>query len=262
MVGRYPAAEWVPWRYISDSGQPAYFKGANRPEAVVLHVMQGYMSTARQWAIAGHYGASWHFSVGRGGSVMQHLEFEDGGYHAGIPNTAPTPTWALWKGHGVNVNLYTIGIEHEGFSGDGFTEAQRLASRDLCKWLAGELGFPYDRDHFPPHADIDLVNRPSDFAPPDGRDAHYQYMFEEESMTPEEVEAIVGAKLDASLGLTLLALMEQMLGIQPSTFDPTNQARVSTIVAHLSRLCLANPAPEEPRVRTIRGTFVGEVDGD
>ena len=82
-------------------------------------------------------------------------------------------------------------------------------------------------------------------------------------MTPAEVEAIVGAKLDASMGLTLLALMEQMLGIQPSTFDPDNQARVSTIVAHLSRLCLANPAPaEEPRVRTIRGTFVGEVDGD
>lgn len=186
-MSRYVDAEWVPWRYLSDTGQPTYFKGTNQPTAVVLHIMQGYMSTARQWALTGHYGASWHFSVGRDGKVMQHLDFADGGYHAGIPDTAPKPTWSLWRGHGRNVNTYTIGIEHEGFSGDGFTEAQRQASKKLCQWLAMELDIPYARVHFPPHADIDVVNRVNDFGPPDYREEHYRFMFEEgDAMTPEE----------------------------------------------------------------------------
>jgi hypothetical protein len=256
-MSRYPEAEWVPWRYLSDSGQPTYFKGINRPEAVVLHVMQGYMSTARQWAIVGHYGASWHFSVGRDGSVMQHLDFEDGGYHAGIgptrPNGQPTPepTWALWKGWGPNVNTYTIGIEHEGFSGDGFTVEQQRASRDLCRWLAADLGVPYDRDHFPPHADIDLVNRANDFAPPDGREAHYQYMFEEESMTPEE-----RAKLDA--------VYAALTGGVPGVIEKWNENGNSVLVAYTDLVFPhlnhgTNPAPEEPRVRTIRGTIEGTI---
>lgn len=198
-MSRYPGAEWVPWRYLSDSGQPTYFRDANVPVATVLHVMQGYMSTARQWALTGHYGASWHFSVGRDGTVMQHLDFADGGYHAGIASPpAPTPTWALWKGSGVNVNCYTIGIEHEGFSGEGFTPEQAAASRDLCRWLAAELGFPYDRDHFPPHADIDLINRPSDFAPLAGREEHYAYMFEGDSVTREEYEDLMLAVFSGS----------------------------------------------------------------
>lgn len=187
----YPGAEWVPWKYESSQG-PAYFRGANKPIAAVLHIAQGYMSTARSWATSGHFGASWHFSVGRDGSIMQHLDFEDGGYHAGIPDTAPKPTWKLWRGYGINANLYTIGIEHEGFSGDGFTDAQRQSSRDLCRWLAGTLGFTYDRDHFPPHADIDLINRPSDFGPPEYREQHYAFMFEEDSMSAEDK-----ARLDA-----------------------------------------------------------------
>ena len=216
----YPLAEWVPWRYLSDAGQPTYFKGTNQPEAAVLHIMQGYMSTARQWALTGHYGASWHFSVGRDGHIMQHLDFEDGGYHAGIASPpAPTPTWALWKGSGVNVNNYTIGIEHEGFSGDGFTEAQRVASRDLCRWLADTIGFAYDRDHFPPHADIDLVNRPNDFGPPTYREAHYLYMFQEDGMTPEE-----RAKLDA--------VYAALTGGVPGAIEAWNSTGNSLIIAY------------------------------
>lgn len=184
-MSTYPEAEQVPWAHNTGDG-PTYFYGINQPGAVVLHVMEGYKSTARQWAISGHYGASWHYTVGRDGSVMQHLRHEDGGYHAGIPTTAPAPTWALWRGHGQNVNTYTIGIEHEGFSGDGFTEAQRTSSRNLCRWLAQELGIAYDREHFPAHAEIDLVNRPNDFAPPAEREAFYQYLFEEEEMTDEQ----------------------------------------------------------------------------
>lgn len=183
---RYPLARWVPWKYLSPTGMATYYKGANVPNAVVLHIMQGYQATAERWALSGYYGASWHFSISRDGEVLQHLELTDGGYHAGIPSTAPNPTWELWRGHGQNVNTYTIGIEHEGFSGTAFSPAQELASRSLCKWLAEVLNIPYERKHFPAHAEIDLINRPNDFNPPALREQHYNFMFNEDDMTPEE----------------------------------------------------------------------------
>ena len=182
-MSRYPGAEWVPWLYIGASGRPAFYRGGNLPSAVVLHIMEGYVSTVRGWARTGYAEASWHFSIGRDGTVYQHLELTDGGYHAGITDAraaARPPVWPMWQGPGINVNFYTIGIEHEGFAGPPFPEAQAAASRDLCRWLAATLGIPFDRDHFPPHADIDLVNRPNDFNMPIMREAHYRYLFEEE----------------------------------------------------------------------------------
>lgn len=195
---RYPNARWVPWQYLSPGGQPTYFKGMNRPTAVVLHVMQGYASTAERWAASGYYGASWHFTIDRDGGVMQHLELSDGGYHAGIPATAPDPTWSLWRGHGQNVNTYSVGIEHEGFSGTAFSPAQQEASRAVCRWLAEVCGFPYERERFPAHAEIDVVNRVNDFAPPAMREAFYSYLFEEDDMTPQERQDL--ANLVAIMG--------------------------------------------------------------
>lgn len=254
---RYPEAEWVPWGYISPEGKATYFKNGNSPAAVVLHIMQGYRSTARVWAGQSHYGASWHYTVGRDGSVMQHLEHQDGGYHAGIPESLPSqvpiPTWNLWRGHGQNVNTYTIGIEHEGFSGEGFTPAQEAASFALCEWLAGEMGVPHDREHFPAHAEIDLMNRPNDFNIPAGRAAHYERMFDM-GMTPEELkrmerlEALVagngygsnpvltgeeamkaaasdGSSLFLGLGLTQAAIMGHIgnHGAEPVVIDHTHE---------------------------------------
>lgn len=186
---RYPEAEWVPWKYPAPNGQPTYYRGINEPIAVVLHIMQGYQRTARQWAEQGMYPKSWHFSVGRDGKIMQHLEPQDGGYHAGISTLVATqrpPTWPLWKGPYINVNWYTIGIEHEGFFNEEWPEAQREASKRLCQWISAEWGIPYDRLHFPPHADIDIRDRANDFAPPAQRDEFYAYLFGEDDMSAED----------------------------------------------------------------------------
>ena len=202
-MSRYPAAQWAPWRYLAADGEPAFYRGQNGPAAVVLHVMAGHMSTVLGWASIGYRFASWHYSVGRDGKVYQHLEHSDGGYHAGITDTqaaARPPVWRLWRGRGVNVNHYTIGVEHEGFEGQPFTAAQSAASRDLCRWLAAELGIPLDRDHFPPHAVIDTVNRVNDFNTPALREAHYAYLFEEDGMTPEVKQAIEELRQQMYLG--------------------------------------------------------------
>lgn len=198
---RCPFAQWVPWRPRDEYGRVTYYEGLNSPIAAVLHIAQGYMSTARQWALEGHYGASWHYTVGRSGEIMQHLEHGDGGYHAGITDQKAydyPPTWKLWKGPGINVNHYTIGIEHEGFLGQPWTEAQRQASKKLVHWLADVEHWPLNEDRFPPHAAIDLVDRPNDFDYPGNRAAYYEYLFEEEGMASEEylrlVKAIFGTE--------------------------------------------------------------------
>lgn len=207
-MSRYPKARWRPWQYPAGApsehvGKPTYYRGQNRPEAVVLHVMQGYATTALEWARRGFYPKSWHYTVTHDGVVYQHLEHEHGGYHAGITDAQARqhpPTWKLWKGLGRNVNTYTIGIEHEGFAGEVLTQpAQRKASKELCQWLAQELNIPLDEDHFPPHAAIDVVNRANDFSTPARRAAWYQELREGEEMTPQE-KAMLRALSDALVG--------------------------------------------------------------
>ncbi len=184
-----PTIEQVPWQY----GGGAYYRGVNKPIAVVLHRMQGWKSTARQWANDGYTRASWHYTVGLDGSIMQHLAHHDGGYHAGIGSSAPPPTWPLWRGYGVNVNHYTIGIECEGFEGGDWYAAQLDSLRWLCRKVASEQGIPYDRDHFPPHADIDVVNRVNDFDTPERRHIVYDYLFGEEDMPDPRLDAVIAA---------------------------------------------------------------------
>lgn len=192
-------AEWVPWKPAAPDGRPTYYAGQNRPSAVVLHVMQGYQRTARRWAESGHFGQSWHYSVGRDGSIMQHLDHADGGYHAGITAAkarAFPPTWALWRGAATNVNHYTIGIEHEGFAGEQFTLAQAAASRRLCHWLAGERAIPLDPDHFAPHAVIDLRDRAHDFNTPTLREDYYAFLFATEATMDPQTLAQLQERVD------------------------------------------------------------------
>lgn len=184
-----PTIEQVPWAY----GGGAYYRGQNNPIAVVLHRQQGYATTARQWARAGHSTASWHYTVALDGSIMQHLAHSDGGYHAGIASTSPSPTWPLWRGYGVNVNKYTIGVECEGFMGGDWPEWQLASLKWLCQRLANELGIHYDREHFPAHAEIDVINRVNDFDTPERRHIVYDYLFGEEDMADPRLDAVIAA---------------------------------------------------------------------
>lgn len=198
---RCPFAIWRPWQYPQPgTDKPTYYRALNNPEAVVLHSGQGYVGTWLAWADQGFYPKSWHYSVKLDGTIYQHLDHADGGYHAGITDAharAHPPTWPLWKGTGINVNHYTIGIEAEGFSfqSDGPLAYERpkqvAAIRKLCHWLSETLGIPYERVHFPAHAEIDIVNRAYDFAAPSRREMFYRYMFQEDTMTPEDVRALI-----------------------------------------------------------------------
>ncbi len=268
---RYPFAEQVPWKYRDANGTPAYFKGMNTPIAAVLHISQGHASTARQWAAVGYSSASWHYTVCLDGHVMQHLDHSDGGYHAGIADTQAAlhrPTWPLWKGPGINVNTYTIGIEHEGFSGDGFTDAQRDASVALCRWLSQELGFPYARDNFPPHADIDLVNRPSDFGPVAYREQHYAFMFGGDEVTREEYETLMLAVFSGAEEATLpreerltnaiYRADQRAQGLASSVADQSASA-ITIVQDHVLNHAAGVTGPVAPHQHEIAATTIGVV---
>lgn len=219
----YPEAEWVPWKPTDANGDITFWAGENEPTAVVLHIMAGWAATAREWAGEGHNGASWHFTVDREGHVMQHLELTDAGWHAGIsPDQTAThpPVWPLWRGDGINVNRYTVGVEHEGFPGTQFTPAQQAASKALCEWLAAQLEIPFDENYFPPHAAIDVVNRVDDFNTPPLRDAHYGYLFYEAPATPPEVSTVTQPTQS-----TPLATAAVNLGAELDAFNVALQQR-------------------------------------
>jgi len=222
---RYSLAEWVPWQRTDPMGNITYWAGENQPAAVVLHIMAGYATTARAWAEAGHNGASWHFTIDREGQVMQHLDLSDAGWHAGISpeqGTSDPPVWPLWRGNDENVNRYTIGVEHEGFPGTQFTPEQQAASKALCEWLAQTLDIPYEINHFPPHAAIDVVNRVDDFNTPPLRDAHYGYLFyvAPGSQSPTEEEPVT-----QPTPTTPLATAAVNLGAELDAFNTALQQR-------------------------------------
>lgn len=217
MGARYPLALWRPWKYPAGApsehvGKATYYKGQNKPICVVLHIMAGWAGTALQWAEQGFFPKSWHFTVARDGTVYQHLELEDGGYHAGIsasqarryppgwylsgiPGERQFVHWPLWKGPFVNVNNYSIGIEMEGFPDMDRTIDQETSLYRLCTWLSQTLSIPWDYVHFPPHAVIDRLNRVNDFDYPRERVPLYQRLgipgdpLDEryEGMTPKEL---------------------------------------------------------------------------
>jgi hypothetical protein len=192
----FPGAEYVPWRPADDAGNPTYYAGLCEPDALVIHRLEGYATTARQWARDGHFGASWTWTVlGRSptdptgindGKVLQHLDLHDGGYHAGLSDAqaaAAPPTWPRWRGRwGGSINLYTLGVEAEGFSGQPLTEKQLIAIRSIAVWCARRFGWPWEPDRFPPHAEIDRWNRVNDFNTPELRHQLYDFMFREDLM--------------------------------------------------------------------------------
>ena len=123
---------WMPGcEYVPVEGRFATERGQMYPQALVFHVMVGYMGYARTMMedrIVGDDAddyASWHFSVGRDGHKMQHASIWDGLWHAGLGSLDPDagePVSTLRARFGRNPNLWIVGIENEGFSVPTFAQ--------------------------------------------------------------------------------------------------------------------------------------------
>ncbi len=122
------------------------------PMAVVLHIAQGTLQGTDDWfdEPRPHAPSSAHYIVGKTGEIHQYVQERDTAYHAGI---ASNPTWPLFL-KDVNTNWRTIGIENEGFSGQGWTELQMQSLTQLVEQVCIAYAIPRGRLFIISHHEI------------------------------------------------------------------------------------------------------------
>jgi N-acetylmuramoyl-L-alanine amidase len=138
-------------------GSPNFSRGRRgyRPEAIVVHIIEGSLSAADSTFNARNPGTddgpvSAHYGVGNQGQVHQYVDEMDSAWHAG---TVDEPSWRLLK-PGVNPNRYTVGIEHEGNRHSPWTPAMYEASAGLIAAISKRWVIPLDRLHVVGHHEI------------------------------------------------------------------------------------------------------------
>jgi len=126
-----------------------------RPEAIVIHIMEGTIKGTDSWFRSPLSQVSAHYGIGVSGEVHKYVEEADTAWHAGRVHD---PTWPMIKktsdGMYVNPNYYTIGIEHEGNEESEWTEAMYNSSSTLIRELCQRWSIPADRLHIIGHHEI------------------------------------------------------------------------------------------------------------
>jgi len=125
------------------------------PRAIVLHIMEGTLEGAASWFNNPNSSASAHYGIGKDGRIWQFVDENNAAWANGQVRNA---TWRLLIPD-VNPNLYTISIEHEGKTGEPWTEAMYQADLALIRDIAARWKIPLDRDHIIGHYQLDAVNR-------------------------------------------------------------------------------------------------------
>jgi len=155
----------IRWIGSPNFGYPDGRHGQNQPQAIVYHIAQGSLAGIDAWFNNPRSNASTHFAVSKTGAIHQYIAVEDAAWGNGVMNR---PDLAIpWLRdcyeNGINPNLRTISIEHEGFTGDPWPEAMYRSSLALTVWLIDKYhlrNFLVVPDHgFIGHYRIDSVNR-------------------------------------------------------------------------------------------------------
>ena len=145
----YSDAKWV--------GSCNYTPGraGEKPIAVVIHTMAGYLEGNRSWFNNPAAQCSAHYGIGKNGEVHQYVAEADTAWHAGAVRV---PDWKLYKGS--NPNRYTVGVELEGFS-EPPTDAQYSALAALLSDVCKRYGITPGPDTLIGHYRINSVDRPN-----------------------------------------------------------------------------------------------------
>jgi N-acetylmuramoyl-L-alanine amidase len=134
-----------------------WYRGGYKPCMVVMHIAEGSLDACDAWFADSESNASAHYCVGKDGEIHQYVAEELAAWANGVVRdpraTLPYPDAA------VNPNLYTISIEHEGMTGEAWTDAMYEADAWLLRGINERWGIPLDREHVIGHCDIDSVDR-------------------------------------------------------------------------------------------------------
>jgi N-acetylmuramoyl-L-alanine amidase len=121
-----------------------------RPEAIVVHIMDGTLVGTDTWFANPGSKVSAHYGVGTNGQIHQYVAESDTAWHAGRRSQ---PTWRLIKPD-PNPNFYTIGIEHEGRADTPWSDAMLASGTQLAAEICNRWSIPVDRDHLIGHREI------------------------------------------------------------------------------------------------------------
>lgn len=130
-------------------GTPNFWKGRHdyKPIAIVLHICEGTEEGTVAWFQNPKSDVSAHYLVCKNGHIINFVPEENTAWHAGY---VYNPTWKLIKNK-INPNLYTIGIEHEGFADEPAPLLQLAASARLIASIAARWNIPRDTCHIIGH---------------------------------------------------------------------------------------------------------------
>jgi N-acetylmuramoyl-L-alanine amidase len=135
---------------IINKPSPNFLQGRKsyRPEAIVIHIMQGTLYGTDSWFQSTLSKASAHYGIGKMGQIHQYVNEKDTACHAGRVNA---PSWSLIKQTEsslyISPDYYTIGIDHEGDFNTEWTDEMYEASSNLIKAISLRWGIPVDRQH-------------------------------------------------------------------------------------------------------------------
>lgn len=142
------------------AGAPKY-----NPRAFVIHRAQGYEAGVSSWFANPASEVSAHYLVCVNGQVYQYVDDGDAAWGNGFTTKdamdLTVPIINYWHANGINPNLETISIEHEGFYPTQLSGAQFQSSCELVQSLCARFQIPYDRQHILGHYQIDNVQRPN-----------------------------------------------------------------------------------------------------
>lgn len=127
-----------------------------KPEAIVIHIMEGTLWGSTSWFKDPVSEVSAHYGIAKDGKEKhQYVKEKDTSYHAGRVHN---PSWELIKPFGenkyINPNYYTIGIEHEGYENTEWDEDMYKASAELISEICKRWSIPVDRNHIIGHNEI------------------------------------------------------------------------------------------------------------
>jgi len=114
--------------------EPNFWVGRSgyRVLAFVEHVMQGTLVGTDAWFekkssdVSAHYGIGKLVGTPAAPQVHKYVDIRNTAWHAGVVDQ-PTAPFVL-RYPDVNPNYLTVGVEHEGYSGDPFGEDQYAAT--------------------------------------------------------------------------------------------------------------------------------------
>lgn len=138
------------------------------PFVIVNHISAGTMSSMDSWFTSpANQVSSAHFGIARDGRMHQYVSIDRMAWANGLfLSQLQSATAPVVAEQGVNPNLYTVSIEHEGLNG-ALTELQFEASIQLHRYIQTYIRekwgreFPLDSNHVIGHNQINPVQKPN-----------------------------------------------------------------------------------------------------